>query len=46
MSDKNCLTHRLKKDTSSSKEKQLKGEVKNNLYNCNNSSAYLYSLIK
>jgi hypothetical protein len=46
MSDQNCLTHRLKKNTSSSKEKQIKEEVKNNLYNYNNSSAYFYSLIK
>ena len=45
MSDQNCLTHRLKKNTSSSKEKQIKEEVKNNLYNYNNSSAYFYSLI-
>jgi hypothetical protein len=46
MSDQNCLTHRLKKNTSSSKEKQIKEEVKNNLYNYNNSSVYFYSLIK
>lgn len=46
MSDKNCLTHRLKKDNSNSKEKQQKEEVKNNLYNYNNSSAYFYSFIK